>query len=89
MCILSVYRKQNFLRNFIEINKLFNFKRRIIYSVKMQDDFGDLEEPAELPSKVRQVRFEQDFQYDTKDFFEPITKIVNEALKVYWKDLKP
>lgn len=53
----------------------------MIYSVKNKDDLQDLEELADLQSKVKQVRLEeklgkQGFHYDTKQLFEPITKTI-------------
>ena len=56
----------------------------MIYSVKNKDDLQDLEELADLQSKVKQVRLEeklgkQGFHYDTKQLFEPITKTITDT----------
>ena len=49
----------------------------MIYSVKYEDDLQDLEELADLQSKVKQVRLEeklgkQGFHYDTKQLLSLI-----------------
>ena len=56
----------------------------MIYSIKNRDVLKDLEELAELQSKVQQVRLckkfgKQSFHHDTKDLFEPITKAVTDT----------
>ena len=56
----------------------------MIYSIKIKDDLKDLEELADLQSKVKQVRLEeklgkQGFHYDTKQLFEPITKTIKDT----------
>ena len=55
----------------------------MIYSRK-KDNLKDLEELADLQSKVKQVRLveklgKQGFYCDTKEFFEPITKVVTDT----------
>ena len=56
----------------------------MFYPVKNKDDIKELEELPDLQSKVKQVRFEemlgkQSFHYDSREFFEPITKTVIDA----------
>ena len=58
------------------------------FSIKTKDDLKDLEDLADVQSKVKQVRLaeilgRQGFHYDTKELFGPITtavKVTSEKL---------
>ena len=56
--------------------------------MKLNDNSGDLEELAELQSKVNHMRLEEKlgkegYRYDVQELSEPITKTVNKTVKNY------
>ena len=65
----------------------------MIQSIKNKDDLKDLEELADLQSKVKQVRLDeklgkQGFHQDTKQQFESITKAVTDTNEKFLEETK-
>ena len=62
----------------------FGIKNKLLISAENISDSRELEEIAEVPSKVKQVCFhvilyKQGFHYDTQVLFDPFTRFFNET----------
>ena len=65
----------------------------MIFSRKSKNDLKDLEELADLQSKVKQVRLveklgKQGFHYDSKELFLPITKALTVTCQKLFEETK-
>ena len=63
------------------------------YSIKNKDDLKDLDQLADLQSKVTQVRLaerlrKQGFHFDIKELLKPVTKAVTDTSQKLLEDTK-